>query len=102
MSWLYSWSCDNDEILYGSHAGLERNFNNPPETVTSHSKQNVDYSFLINYSAGLGQYYLQLEDDIICANNFFTHMKKHIEELEEKTTNWAVLEFSVFGYVRKL
>uniref|UniRef100_A0A3Q3XB18 Mgat4 family member C n=1 Tax=Mola mola TaxID=94237 RepID=A0A3Q3XB18_MOLML len=85
---------------YPALTGLKRNLNNPPETVTSHPKQNVDYSFLINYSAGLGQYYLQLEDDITCANNFLTHIKKCIEELE--ATNWAMLEFSVLGYIGKL
>lgn len=66
------------------------------------SKQNVDYSFLINYSAGLSRYYLQLEDDVSCTRNFFTHIRRRTEEQEAKETSWTVIEFSVLGYIGKL
>lgn len=62
----------------------------------------MDYSFLIHYSAGLGQYYLQLEDDVSCAENFLTKIKRHVQEQEAKKTSWAMLEFSVLGYIGKL
>lgn len=70
--------------------------------MTFRSKQNVDYSFLINYSAGLSRYYLQLEDDVSCANNFLSHIRRRTEEQEAKKTTWAVIEFSVLGYIGKL
>lgn len=70
--------------------------------MTFRSKQNVDYSFLINYSAGLSHYYLQLEDDVSCASNFFTHIRRRTQEQEAKRTTWAVIEFSVLGYIGKL
>lgn len=88
--------------LSRSPEGLKRNYNDAPERVTFRSKQNVDYSFLIHYSAGLGQYYLQLEDDISAAENFLTTIKKRIEEQNAKGTNWAMLEFSSLGYIGKL
>ncbi|XP_067381799.1 alpha-1,3-mannosyl-glycoprotein 4-beta-N-acetylglucosaminyltransferase C isoform X2 [Channa argus] len=86
---------------YPPITGLKRNFNDAPERVSFRSKQNLDYSFLIHYSASLGRYYLQLEDDISCAKNFFTAIKRHIEEQDAKTT-WSMLEFSPLGYIGKL
>ncbi|MEQ2218900.1 hypothetical protein XENOCAPTIV_009684, partial [Xenoophorus captivus] len=82
--------------------GLKRNYNDAPDRVTFRSKQNVDYSFLIHYSAGLGKYYLQLEDDVFSAKNFLTTIRKHIEEQNMKKSTWAMLEFSALGYIGKL
>ncbi len=94
--------CDTDAGLAGSPPGLKRNYNDPPDRVSFRSKQNLDYSFLIHYSANLGQYYLQLEDDVSAAKNFFTSIKRHIEEQEAKKITWAVLEYSSLGYIGKL
>ncbi|KAM6929218.1 alpha-1,3-mannosyl-glycoprotein 4-beta-N-acetylglucosaminyltransferase C-like isoform 1-T1 [Lycodopsis pacificus] len=87
---------------YPSLTGLKRNYNDAPERVSFRSKQNLDYSFLIHYSAGLGKYYLQLEDDVSSAKNFLSTIRKRIEEQEAKKTTWAMLEFSVLGYIGKL
>lgn len=94
-----STTCSDD--ITGSPAGLKRNFNDAPERVSFRSKQNLDYSYLIHYSAGLGQYYLQLEDDVSSAKNFLSTIRRHIEQLEAKKT-WATLEFSALGYIGKL
>lgn len=94
--------CDTDTRFSGSPAGIKRNYNDAPERVSFRSKQNLDYSFLIHYSAGLGQYYLQLEDDVLSAKNFLTTIKKHIENQEAKKSTWAMLEFSALGYIGKL
>ncbi|XP_023146252.1 alpha-1,3-mannosyl-glycoprotein 4-beta-N-acetylglucosaminyltransferase C [Amphiprion ocellaris] len=88
--------------FYPPITGLKRNYNDAPERVTFRSKQNLDYAFLIHYCAGLGQFYLQLEDDIACAKNFFSSMKSRIEEQKTKKTTWATLEFSSLGYIGKL
>lgn len=88
--------------LYPPLTGLKRNFNDASERVSFRSKQNVDYSFLIHYSANLAQYYLQLEDDVFAAKNFLTTIKRHVEEQEAKKTTWAMLEFSALGYIGKL
>lgn len=82
--------------------GLKRNYDDAPDRVSFRSKQNVDYAFLIHYSAGLGQYYLQLEDDVFSAQNFLTTIRRHIEEQNTKKGTWAMLEFSALGYIGKL
>lgn len=88
--------------FYPPLTGLKRNYNDAPDRVSFRSKQNLDYSFLIHYSAGLSQYYLQLEDDVSSAKNFLTSIKRHIEEQEAKRITWAMLEFSSLGYIGKL
>ncbi|KAF6715055.1 Alpha-1,3-mannosyl-glycoprotein 4-beta-N-acetylglucosaminyltransferase C [Oryzias melastigma] len=90
------------EEWYPPLTGLKRNYNDAPDRVSFRSKQNIDYSFLIHYSAGFGEYYLQLEDDILSAKNFLTSIKKHIEEQNQKSSSWAMLEFSALGYIGKL
>lgn len=87
--------------FYPPLTGLKRNYNDAPDRVSFRSKQNLDYSFLIHYSAGLSQYYLQLEDDVSSAKNFLTSIKRHVEEQEAKRIPWAMLEFSSLGYIGK-
>lgn len=87
---------------YPPLTGLKRNYNDSPQRVSFRSKQNLDYSFLIHYSASLGQYYLQLEDDVLSAKNFLTSIRKHVGEQEAKKDTWAMLEFSELGYIGKL
>ncbi|XP_008302256.1 alpha-1,3-mannosyl-glycoprotein 4-beta-N-acetylglucosaminyltransferase C isoform X2 [Stegastes partitus] len=88
--------------FYPPITGLKRNYNDAPERVTFRSKQNLDYAFLIHYCAGLGQYYLQLEDDISCAKNFLSSIRNRVAEQEKQKVTWATLEFSVLGYIGKL
>ncbi|XP_047441172.1 alpha-1,3-mannosyl-glycoprotein 4-beta-N-acetylglucosaminyltransferase C [Mugil cephalus] len=90
------------EEWYPPLTGIKRNYNDAPDRVTFRSKQNLDYSFLIHYSAGLGRYYLQLEDDVSSAKNFLTTIKTRVEEQEAKKPTWAMLEFSHLGYIGKL
>lgn len=68
------------------------------------SKQNVDYSFLLHFSAGRGQYYLMLEDDVSCAEHFLSAIRERVREQEaaHKGVPWATLEFSSLGYIGKL
>ncbi|KAM3872158.1 alpha-1,3-mannosyl-glycoprotein 4-beta-N-acetylglucosaminyltransferase C [Diretmus argenteus] len=87
---------------YPPLTGLKRNYNDAPDRVSFRSKQNVDYSFLIHYSTSLGQYYLQLEDDVSCARNYLSTIKKRVKEQGAISTAWATLEFSPLGYIGKL
>ncbi|XP_076022431.1 alpha-1,3-mannosyl-glycoprotein 4-beta-N-acetylglucosaminyltransferase C-like isoform X2 [Genypterus blacodes] len=82
--------------------GLKRNYNDAPDRVSFRSKQNVDYSFLIHYSISLGQYYLQIEDDISSSKNFLTVIRRRVGEQNAKPAVWAMLEFSNLGYIGKL
>ncbi|CAJ1055120.1 alpha-1%2C3-mannosyl-glycoprotein 4-beta-N-acetylglucosaminyltransferase C-like [Xyrichtys novacula] len=87
---------------YPPLTGLKRNFNDAPDRVSFRSKQNLDYAFLMHYSAALGKYYLQLEDDVSSAKNFLSTIRKHVNEQEWKKITWAMLEFSSLGYIGKL
>lgn len=89
-------------MVSGFPAGIKRNYNDPVDRVSFRSKQNLDYSFLIHYCAGLGRYYLQLEDDVYSATNFLTTIKRQIEAQEANRKTWAMLEFSALGYIGKL
>ncbi|XP_048840129.1 alpha-1,3-mannosyl-glycoprotein 4-beta-N-acetylglucosaminyltransferase C-like isoform X2 [Brienomyrus brachyistius] len=80
--------------------GLKRNFNDPPDRVYFRSKQNVDYAFLLSISANLSRYYLMLEDDVVCARNFLTSIKKFIQS--QGNSPWVTMEFSKLGYIGKL
>lgn len=89
-----------DEKNYPPLTGLKRNFNDPPDRVTFRSKQNVDYAYLVNFSARLSQYYLMLEDDVSCSKGFLTSIRSHI--YSTGSSPWVTLEFSKLGYIGKL
>ncbi|XP_062372506.1 LOW QUALITY PROTEIN: alpha-1,3-mannosyl-glycoprotein 4-beta-N-acetylglucosaminyltransferase C-like [Sardina pilchardus] len=86
--------------LYPPLTGLKRNFNDAPDRVTFRSKQNVDYSFLVHFSANLSQYFIMVEDDVLCAQGFLSAIRKHV--LKMGSTRWTTLEFSKLGYIGKL
>lgn len=87
---------------YPPLTGLKRNYNDAADRVSFRSKQNIDYSYLIHYSSALGQYYLQLEDDVSSAKNFLSKIRLHIKEQDAKKSTWSCLEFSNLGYIGKL
>ncbi|KAI4888773.1 hypothetical protein NFI96_015806 [Prochilodus magdalenae] len=89
-----------DQELYPPLEGLKRNFNDAPDRVTFRSKQNVDYAFLVDFSAGLSQYYLMLEDDVGCSKGFLTAIRGHLKT--QGSSPWVTLEFSKLGYIGKL
>ncbi|KAG8429817.1 hypothetical protein GDO86_019138 [Hymenochirus boettgeri] len=79
--------------------GLKRNYNDPPERVKFRSKQNVDYAFLVNFCANISYYYLMLEDDVSCTQNFLTAIRK---SLDQQLSQWTTITFSSLGYIGKL
>lgn len=79
--------------------GLKRNFNDAEDRVQFRSKQNVDYAYLMNFSANLSTYYLMIEDDIVCSKSFFTAIMKAVAS---QRGSWVMLEFSKLGYIGKL
>lgn len=90
------------EEHYPPLSGLKRNYNDPADRVTFRSKQNIDYAFLVHYCAALGQYYLQLEDDVSSAKHFLSKIRLHVKEQNTKKSGWCCLEFSSLGYIGKL
>ncbi|XP_062316355.1 alpha-1,3-mannosyl-glycoprotein 4-beta-N-acetylglucosaminyltransferase C-like [Osmerus eperlanus] len=87
---------------YPTLTGIKRNFGDAPDRVMFRSKQNVDYSFLLLYSAPWSRFYLMLEDDVDCSHNFLSVIRGHIREQEAKAVAWTTLEFSSLGYIGKL
>ncbi|XP_054835278.1 alpha-1,6-mannosyl-glycoprotein 4-beta-N-acetylglucosaminyltransferase-like [Eublepharis macularius] len=85
---------------YPSLEGLKQNFNDAKDRVKFRSKQNVDYAYLMNFAANLSTYYLMIEDDVRCAKNFFSAIRRVLES--QKGTYWVTLEFSKLGYIGKL
>ncbi|XP_060118460.1 alpha-1,3-mannosyl-glycoprotein 4-beta-N-acetylglucosaminyltransferase C-like [Heteronotia binoei] len=63
------------------------------------SKQNVDYAYLLNFCANLSWYYLMLEDDIVCANNFVLIIQNHVKN---EVKSWTTIAFSSLGFIGKL
>ena len=78
--------------------GLKRNYNDAEIRVKWRSKQVVDFAFMFYYGRNLSDYYIQIEDDVICAPNFVRHIKDFIQAQKK---NWVNLEFSSLGFIGK-
>ena len=76
------------------------NGNDPKSRIKWRSKQNIDFAFLMLYSRFVSYYYIQLEDDVLCANNYIRDIKSFISSSSSK--NWTCLEFTILGFIGKL
>ncbi len=81
---------------YPPLTGLKRNYNDSAERVTWRAKQVVDFAFMFYYGRTLSEYYLQIEDDVACAENFVQHIKTFISAQRKP---WVNLEFSELGFI---
>ncbi|XP_077013544.1 alpha-1,3-mannosyl-glycoprotein 4-beta-N-acetylglucosaminyltransferase-like protein MGAT4E isoform X2 [Tamandua tetradactyla] len=63
-------------------------------------KQNVDYAFLMSFATNLSDYFLLIEDNVFCAPNFVTHIRRKVTAMKSKP--WVLLEFSNMGFLGKL
>ena len=84
--------------LYPKFTHLKHNYNDTDPRVKWRSKQAVDFAFMFYYGKTLSEYYLQIEDDVICATNFSKHIKEFI--LSQKLP-WVSLRFSTLGFIGK-
>ena len=66
------------------------------QRVIWRSKQSLDYSFLHFYCADLGQYFLQLEDDVLAEDRYLPKIKDFINS---RTSKWTTLEFGARGFI---
>ncbi|XP_056662947.1 alpha-1,3-mannosyl-glycoprotein 4-beta-N-acetylglucosaminyltransferase A isoform X2 [Monodelphis domestica] len=64
------------------------------------TKQNLDYCFLMMYAQEKGIYYIQLEDDIVVKQNYFSTIKNFA--LQVSSEDWMILEFSQLGFIGKM
>jgi len=78
---------------------IKQTFGDPPERLKWRAKQNIDFSFLMYYSENISHYYLQMEDDVLFASNYFSYIKTFVNR---HTIPWFVIEFSNLGFIGKL
>ncbi|VDK76942.1 unnamed protein product [Litomosoides sigmodontis] len=85
---------------YSDLYSIPPTFNDSPERMYWRTKQNLDYMYLMLYSQQRGEYYLQLEDDVLAKAGFVSLIKKFING--RITDDWLMLEFSSLGFIGKL
>ena len=63
------------------------------------TKQNVDYAFLVWYSQGLSELYMQMEDDVQVVSGFLHKVDQFLQTLSDP---WKMVAFSKLGFIGKL
>ncbi|XP_011529966.1 alpha-1,3-mannosyl-glycoprotein 4-beta-N-acetylglucosaminyltransferase-like protein MGAT4D isoform X10 [Homo sapiens] len=63
-------------------------------------KQVLDFCILLLYAQPKAKYYLQLEDDIIAKEMYFTKITDFVGNIS--SNNWFFIEFSMLGFIGKL
>lgn len=79
---------------------LKVTFDDPPGHTAVHSKQNMDYAFLMNFATQHSDYFLMIEDDVKCAPGFVTQIATAVSAWANRP--WLTLEFSPLGLTGKL
>lgn len=81
---------------------LRRTFGDAEERVKWRSKENYDYALLMEYCKGRAEFYMQLEDDILAAKNYFKGILVTVERAKDFQPPWSMLEFTRLGSFAKL
>ncbi|XP_037596697.1 alpha-1,3-mannosyl-glycoprotein 4-beta-N-acetylglucosaminyltransferase-like protein MGAT4D isoform X1 [Cebus imitator] len=63
-------------------------------------KQVLDFCILMLYAQPKAKYYLQLEDDIIAKQMYFTKITDFVHNMS--SNDWFFIEFSMLGFIGKL
>ncbi|VDM46190.1 unnamed protein product [Toxocara canis] len=75
-------------------------FGDSAERMYWRTKQNLDYVFLMLYCQRRGEYYLQLEDDVLTRPGFVSRI--HNFTAQRSAESWLMIEFSTLGFIGKL
>jgi alpha-1,3-mannosylglycoprotein beta-1,4-N-acetylglucosaminyltransferase C len=89
---------ETPQHYYEPLLNLKQTFNDSETRVRWRSKQNLDYSFLMQHCANKSEFYLQLEDDVITVPRFIEKIKSYMLKIKE---SWAMLDFSTLGFIGK-
>ncbi|CAJ1408459.1 unnamed protein product [Effrenium voratum] len=103
------WKQDRWQAASGqagiSHLDLKEGellkFGDSPKRQWWRTKQNLDYTFLMWYSAGLSDYYMQLEDDIQPVPHFILSVRSYITR-SLLGQHWVMASFSSLGFIGKM
>ncbi|KAM9741226.1 alpha-1,3-mannosyl-glycoprotein 4-beta-N-acetylglucosaminyltransferase B isoform 1-T1 [Menidia menidia] len=85
---------------YPDFNNLEETLGDSKTRVRWRSKQSMDFSFLMLYAHNRGTFYVQLEDDIIAKDGYYSDMKSFATQ--NTTKQWLYLEFSQLGFIGKM
>ncbi|BFZ14797.1 hypothetical protein BsWGS_17836 [Bradybaena similaris] len=85
--------------FYPDFKDLPPTLNDSKERVRWRSKQNLDYAYLMLYAHTRGNYYIQLEDDVLTQDGIFRFIMK---ALLWQRKGWFSLNFSPLGFIGKL
>ena len=89
--------------IYPNFDKIRRTYIDSFERLKWRAKQNIDYAYLFHYSSNISDYYLQLEDDVLCASNFIQQIRNNVYKHNSITIHkWFMLEFSRLGFIGKL
>jgi len=76
---------------------LLKNLGESPKWLYWRSKQCLDVSLIMAYCADRSQYYLHLEDDVICTDHFYKKMMNDIKHLTDE--EWCAVKFCEIGFI---
>ncbi|XP_003738359.1 alpha-1,3-mannosyl-glycoprotein 4-beta-N-acetylglucosaminyltransferase B [Galendromus occidentalis] len=73
------------------------------QRVKWRTKQAYDFAYLMMYASSRGEFYVQLEDDILSKPGFVTQMLKFAQrQMASNLKNFFVLDFCQLGFIGKL
>eukprot|EP00795_Rhopilema_esculentum_P004123 gene4123-20305_t len=87
------------ERFYRSLENLPKTFNDSSLRMKWRSKQSLDYAFLLYYCHGLGEYHLQIEDDVDIEAGYYEKLKSDIVTTK---VPWAIYQYYKMGFIGKL
>ncbi|XP_040564592.1 alpha-1,3-mannosyl-glycoprotein 4-beta-N-acetylglucosaminyltransferase B isoform X2 [Lepeophtheirus salmonis] len=87
---------------YPDMNSLRQTMGDDPERVQWRTKQNLDYAFLMMYAQWRGDFYVQLEDDILTKPGFLTAMKDFALDKTAAKEPWFVIDFCQLGFIGKM
>ena len=91
-----------DPRIYPKMKNIKKNFGDTQQRVLWRAKQVLDFAFMFSYCKDISEYYIQIEDDVECADHFVDGIRNFIWDLKSQNQSWALLEFSVLGFIGKL
>jgi len=97
---------------------LKQTFKDSQDRMYWRSKQSLDYTFIFQYVQNLCDYYLQIEDDVLADDQYYTTIMDDIERLDHvrnkrkvlfpddnsrlKFKPWIVSEYYKMGFIGRL
>ncbi|MGB0383261.1 MAG: hypothetical protein ACPGWR_00430 [Ardenticatenaceae bacterium] len=85
---------------YPDLTDLPLSFGDSPDRVYWRTKQCLDYSLIFQHCAGKAEYYLHLEDDVLCAPQYYQKLCHEIERFP--ASDWAAMQFCDLGFIGML